>query len=256
MSFSVIIPARYASTRLPGKLLLDVAGKPLIQRVYDKALESGADQVIIATDNERIESIAKDFGADVCMTSTQHNSGTERLAEVVTTRNFSDDSVVVNLQGDEPLMPPQLIELVAEKLLIDKTVSVSTLCHPITTLGELFNPNVVKVVMDSDGNALYFSRAPIPWDRERFKDIYTSGFDESSELTDHYRHIGLYAYSVGFIKQYVNLEPSKTEKLELLEQLRVLDQGYKIAVSTIDEDPGIGVDTEEDLNRVRKLFTQ
>jgi len=254
VSFVVIIPARYASTRLPGKLLLDVAGKPLIQRVYDKALESGAEQVIIATDDGRIESIAKEFGADVCMTSSQHNSGTERIAEVVTTRKLPDDRVVVNLQGDEPLMPPHFIKLVAHKLLIDKTYSVSTLCHPITTIDELFNPNVVKVVVDADGKALYFSRAPIPWDRERFKDFYTSGIGESSELTDHYRHIGLYAYSVAFIKQYIKLEPSKIEKLELLEQLRVLDQGYKIAVSTIDEDPGIDVDTEYDLNEVRKLY--
>jgi len=256
VSFIVIIPARYSSTRLPGKLLLDVAGKPLVQRVYDKALESGADQVIIATDDERIGLVAKGFGADVCMTSTQHTSGTERIAEVVSSRNFPNDSVVVNLQGDEPLMPSQFIDLVAEKLLTDKTYSVSTLCHPIATLGELFNPNVVKVVMDAAGKALYFSRAPIPWDRERFSDVYKSGFDKSTQVTNHYRHIGLYAYSVGFIKRYIDLEPSKTEKLELLEQLRVLDRGYDIVVSTIDKDPGIGVDTEDDLNRVRKLFLQ
>jgi len=254
VSFSIIIPARYASSRLPGKLLLDIAGKPLIQRVYDKALQCGADQVIIATDDERIGLIAKGFGADVCMTSAQHHSGTERIAEVVLSRNFSDDRVVVNLQGDEPLMPSQFINLVAEKLLAEKSYSMSTLSYPISTMGELFNPNVVKVVTDTVGRALYFSRAPIPWDREKFKGIYDSGFDKLSPVTGFQRHIGLYAYRVGFVKKYISLKPCTSEKLELLEQLRVLDQGYNILVNIIDENPGIGVDTEEDLDRVRQLF--
>ncbi len=256
MSYVVIIPARYASTRLPGKLLLDIAGKPLIQRVYEKALGSGAKQVIIATDDERIESAAKLFGAEVCMTSTQHKSGTERIAEVVASKGFPDDSVVVNLQGDEPLMPPKLINLVADKLLADKTYSVSTLSYPITTMSELFNPNVVKVVTDAQGSALYFSRAPIPWEREKFSDYCTSRQEKNTQVTGHNRHIGLYAYRVGFIKSYINMTPSNTEKLELLEQLRVLDQGYKIAVSCSDEDPGIGIDTEDDLNEVRRLLLQ
>jgi len=254
VSFSVIIPARYASTRLPGKLLLDIAGKPLIQRVHDNALQCGADQVIIATDDERIALIAKKFGADVCMTSEQHNSGTERIAEVVLSRHLPDDCVVVNLQGDEPLMPPQFMTMLANKLLADKACSLSTLSHPISTLDELFNPNVVKVVTDSVGRALYFSRAPIPWDREKFDSIYESGFDKLLPVTGYHRHIGLYAYRVGFIKKYVTLKPSHCEKLELLEQLRVLDHGYHILVSSIDENPGIGVDTEDDLDRVRELF--
>jgi len=246
LSFSVIIPARYASTRLPGKPLVDIAGKPMIRHVYERALQSGASRVCIATDDERIAEVAAGFGAEAIMTSAAHPSGTDRLAEAVAILGLEDDHVVVNLQGDEPMMPPSLIHQVAEDLHAHPQAAVATLCERIATAAELFDPHVVKVVMNQAGDALYFSRAVIPWDREAFS-VTTETLPEKAV---HYRHIGLYAYHAGFIKEYVQWPASPLEQMESLEQLRVLWQGRGIHVTVAAEHPGQAVDTAEDLKRV------
>ena len=260
MAFVVVIPARYASTRLPGKLLLDVAGKPLIQRVYEQAIQSRAQRVIIATDDERIRSAAQAFGAQVCMTSDQHRSGTERLAEVCWKEQFSDDTVVVNLQGDEPLVPPQLLDQVANNLAQHAQASMATLCVRIHDIEEVLNPHAVKVVFDKAGYALYFSRAPIPWDRDDFPDAISDFTEHKDRLNlhrfDYYRHIGLYAYGAGFIRQYTQLEPSPLETVEALEQLRVLYHGHRIHIEAACAEPGLGVDTKEDLQAVIALLKE
>jgi 3-deoxy-manno-octulosonate cytidylyltransferase (CMP-KDO synthetase) len=259
VSFIVVIPARYASTRLPGKPLLDIAGKPLIQRVYEQATQSQAQRVIIATDDKRIDSAAQGFGADVCMTSDQHRSGTERLAEVCQKEGISDDTIVVNLQGDEPLVPPQLLDQVANNLARYTQASMSTLCVRIHDIDEVLNPHAVKVVFDKTGYALYFSRAPIPWDRDDFPDTVTEFTQHKDRLNlhriDYYRHIGLYAYRAGFIRQYLELESSPLEHVEALEQLRVLYHGHKIHIEAASAEPGLGVDTQEDLDAVIALIT-
>ncbi|MEW6645663.1 MAG: 3-deoxy-manno-octulosonate cytidylyltransferase [Pseudomonadota bacterium] len=250
MSFRVLIPARYASTRLPGKPLLDIGGKPMLQRVYEQALASGAASVVIATDDARIEAAARGFGAAVCMTAPEHSSGSERLAEAVTTLGYGDDEIVVNLQGDEPLMPPQLLRQVADNLAAHAHAEMATLCTRIHTAAELFDPHAVKVVMDREGMALYFSRAVIPWDRDAFA-ITTA---ELPAQALHYRHLGLYAYRVGFLKRYVTLEPCALERMESLEQLRVLWHGAGIHVAEAAVPPAPGVDTPEDLERVRQVI--
>lgn len=258
MKFSVVIPARFASSRLPGKPLLDVAGKPLIQHVYEKAIKSEADRVIIATDDARIESVAKSFGAQVCMTSSYHRSGTERIAEVLQTLRFNADDIVVNLQGDEPMMPVEFINQVSQQLQDHSEAKMSTLCSRITQDYELFNPNVVKVVRDTLGYALYFSRAPIPWNRSRFPEQMSQfAFQNlaACEQATYYKHIGLYAYSAGFIQQYINLASCPLEEVESLEQLRVLHNGYKIHVGEVDHMAAIGVDTEEDLLKARQILS-
>lgn len=252
MSFSIIIPARYASSRLPGKPLLEIAGKPMIQHVYERATASGAEQVIIATDDKRIKQAAEWFGANVCMTAETHRSGTERLAEVIDTCNIDDDHIVINLQGDEPLLPPKCLQQVAKALEDDNEASVATLCTHITSVDEIFDPHAVKVVLDSRQHALYFTRAPVPWDRENFT--------EKPELTDeqlsvYRRHIGLYAYRAGFVKKYIELPQTELEKIESLEQLRVMWYGYSIVVPMAEEVPGPGVDTAEDLENVRKMMS-
>jgi 3-deoxy-manno-octulosonate cytidylyltransferase (CMP-KDO synthetase) len=247
MDFKVVIPARYASTRLPGKPLLDINGKPMIQHVYDRALESNAGEVVIATDDERVMECVSGFGGEVCMTATEHESGTERIAEVARKLGWSDDIIVVNLQGDEPTMPPTLIHQVAADMDSHERAGVTTLCTHIIEREMLFDPHVVKVVMDREGYALYFSRAPIPWHRDEFLHPERP----LPKDTDFFRHIGLYAYRVGFLKQYVSWEPADIEKAESLEQLRVLWHGGAIHVSEATEVPGHGVDTEEDLIRVR-----
>jgi 3-deoxy-manno-octulosonate cytidylyltransferase (CMP-KDO synthetase) len=249
MSFKIIIPARYASTRLPGKPLLDIAGKPMIQHVYERAKESLASEVIIATDDVRIEQAAKDFGADVCMTRSDHISGTDRLAEVATHRSFADDDIVINVQGDEPCLPASLINQVAEDLAQHSAADIATLCAKITEEKQVFDPNTVKVVMDSKGYALYFSRAPIPWMRDHF--------DKESPLPPilpHYRHIGLYGYRASFLKHYAELSPCILEQEESLEQLRALFHGKRIHLTAAQINPGHGVDTEQDLIAVRKLL--
>ncbi len=239
----IIIPARYASTRLPGKPLLDIAGKPLIQRVYERALQTKADQVTIATDDDRIRIAAEKFGAPVCMTSTAHRSGTERLAEVIAKLAIAPDEIVANLQGDEPLVPPDLITRVAAALTKHKGAAVATACFAITHAQTLANPNVVKVVRDREGYALYFSRSPIPWSEDGRQGGYRP---------DH--HIGLYAYRAEFVARYVQWSPCPLEQTERLEQLRVLWYGERIIVCRVDDKPEHGVDTPEDLARVRQHF--
>ncbi|MGM0594883.1 MAG: 3-deoxy-manno-octulosonate cytidylyltransferase [Pseudomonadota bacterium] len=252
MAFHVVIPARYASTRLPGKPLLSIAGKPMLQHVCERALESGAASVTVATDDPRIEAAVQAFGTSVCMTAPHHPSGTERLAEAAGKLGLDDDAILVNLQGDEPLMPARLVQQVANLLEGDHGADLSTLCTRIHTAAELFDPHVVKVVMDRHGSALYFSRAVIPWDRDAFA-VTTEALPEQAE---HYRHLGLYAYRVGFLKRYVTLSPCPLERMESLEQLRVLWHGGKIQVGEAEVVPGPGVDTLEDLERVRQLLTE
>jgi len=250
LGFIVIIPARYASSRLPGKPLLRLAGKPMIQHVYERAVASGADEVIIATDDQRIRQVAEAFGASVALTSDRHPSGSDRLAEVVAQRGYSAETIIVNLQGDEPTMPAALIRQVADNLQQHSEASVSTLCERITTAADLFDPHVVKVITDCDGLALTFSRAAIPWDRDAFS-VTT---EELPQRSEHYRHIGLYAYRAGFITEYVQWPPCALEQMEALEQLRVLWRGHRIHVAVALEPPGHGVDTETDLQRVEQLL--
>ncbi|WP_162046102.1 3-deoxy-manno-octulosonate cytidylyltransferase [Vibrio taketomensis] len=247
MSFTVVIPARYQSTRLPGKPLADIAGKPMIQWVYEQAIQAGADNVIIATDDERVEQAALGFGAQVCMTSPNHESGTERLAEVVEKMGITDDHIIVNVQGDEPLIPPSIIAQVADNL-ANSQAPMATLAVEISDEAEVFNPNAVKVLTDKDGYAMYFSRATIPWDRDNFANNNTI----AQPLL---RHIGIYAYRAGFINTYINWEPSALEKIECLEQLRVLWYGEKIHVAVAKEAPAAGVDTQEDLDLVRSILS-
>jgi 3-deoxy-manno-octulosonate cytidylyltransferase (CMP-KDO synthetase) len=244
MSFVVIIPARFASTRLPGKPLQDINGKPMIVHVLERARESGAERIIVATDHPDVASVVEEAGGEVCMTRADHQSGTERLAEVVEKCGFSDDTVIVNVQGDEPMIPAVIIRQVADNLAASHS-GMATLAVPIRDAEEAFNPNAVKVVMDKDGYALYFSRATIPWDRDRFA-------KSREQIGDTLlRHIGIYGYRAGFIRRYVNWAPSPLEHIEMLEQLRVLWYGEKIHVAVAKEVPGTGVDTLEDLHRVR-----
>lgn len=251
MSFTVIIPARFASTRLPGKPLLDIAGKPMIQHVYEQALKSDADHVVIATDDVRIQELGSAIGATVVMTSPDHPSGTDRLEEVVTKLGLEDDHIVVNVQGDEPLIPPEIINQVARNLGENKHAGIATLCEKIHDAKQLFNPNVVKVVFDDHGLASYFSRAPIPWARDSFKGMAADSMPFGAE---YFRHIGMYAYRVEFLKNYVTWLPSMTEKTECLEQLRALSNGVKIHIEEAFISPPAGVDTEEDLQRLRDLM--
>ncbi|PRD14716.1 3-deoxy-manno-octulosonate cytidylyltransferase [Pantoea coffeiphila] len=247
MSFIAIIPARFASTRLPGKPLVDIHGKPMVVHVMKRALESGAERVIVATDNADVARAVEAAGGEVCMTRPDHQSGTERLAEVIEKYNFPDDAVIVNVQGDEPMIPPVIIRQVADNL-AQSTAGMATLAVPITSAEEAFNPNAVKVVRDANGYALYFSRATIPWDRERF----SSSRDEIGDTF--LRHIGIYGYRAGFIRRYVSWEASPLEQIELLEQLRVLWYGEKIHVDVAKAIPSVGVDTPEDLLRVREAM--
>ncbi len=249
MSFHVIIPARYASTRLPGKPLLDIGGKSMLQHVCERAEESGAASVTVATDDQRIADAVEKFGGAVCMTGEHHQSGSERLAEATQKLGLADDDIVVNLQGDEPLMPPTLLAQVAQLLEGDHGADMATLCTRIHTAAELFDPHVVKVVMNALGNALYFSRAVIPWDRDAFA-VTT---EELPEKALHYRHLGIYAYRAGFLQRYITMEPCGLERMESLEQLRVLWHGGHIQVAEAVELPGPGVDTEADLDKVRAL---
>lgn len=248
MSFHIVIPARYASSRLPGKPLADINGKPMIQHVYERAKLTTADQVVVATDDQRIAEVVEGFGGEVCMTSADHQSGTERIAEVVTKYAWADDEIVVNVQGDEPDLPIELIHQVAEDMQAFPDANISTLCSRITESEMMFDPNVVKVVMDAQGFALYFSRAAIPWDRDEFR-------HNDLLLNDYcFRHIGLYAYRAGYIQTYVGSTVSPLEKIESLEQLRVLWHGGKIHVSQAKVLPGVGVDTKEDLKRIRNRW--
>ncbi len=242
MSFTVIIPARFASTRLPGKPLADLAGKPLIQHVVDRANESEAERVIVATDDERIGEALGDSECEVVMTAATHVSGSDRLNEVVTTLSIPDQQIVVNVQGDEPTIPARLINEVGQTLAASAGSVMATAAQPIQNEQDYLNPNIVKVVTDQTGRALYFSRAPIPHYRE----------PKQTPIALH--HIGIYAYRAEFLKRYTLLKPSALEQAENLEQLRVMDNGETIMVRQIDYEAGIGVDTPEDLERAREVI--
>lgn len=254
---TAIIPARYGSTRLPAKLLLDLAGKPIIQHVYERASQTKLiDQVIIATDDKRIESLAKSFGANVLMTSEKHETGTDRIAEVAQTL---DSEIIVNVQGDEPLINPNTIDSAIEPLLLDTSLMMSTTCELISNYENIFNPNVVKVVRNALGEALYFSRAPIPF--PRFAALGKEGFEPQTMLLEiqnnpiqenkYFKHTGLYVYRKDFLLKFTTWPRSSLEKVESLEQLRVLEKGYRIQVVEV-EDISIGIDTLADLEKARK----
>jgi 3-deoxy-manno-octulosonate cytidylyltransferase (CMP-KDO synthetase) len=251
MPFTVIIPARLASTRLPNKPLADLGGKPMIVRVAERAALSGAGRVIVATDHADILAACLQHGIEARMTRADHPSGSDRIAEVAAALGLPDDAVVVNVQGDEPLIDPALVAATAA--LIGADVPMATAAHPIGTMADVMNPNVVKVVLDKDGRALYFSRAAIPWHRDSFSGAGAQaerGVPQGMPL----RHIGLYAYANGFLQRYPALPPSPLEQIEALEQLRVLWHRIPIAVHIADGAPAPGVDTPEDLARVRRFF--
>ena len=247
--FHVVIPARYASSRLPAKALLPIAGKPMVVRVAERAAQSGAQQIWVATDHHAIADVVHEHGFKACLTHVHHASGTDRIAEVVQQHDWPDDTIVVNVQGDEPMMPPELISSVAQHLHDHPECAIATACHPIHDETTMRNPNVVKAVLDKDGNALYFSRAPIPWPR----DAFAAGNTLPDDLPV-LRHIGIYAYRAGFLRTYSQLAPAPIEQLEALEQLRVLWHGYKIGVNITQVAPPAGVDTETDLHAARKDF--
>lgn len=248
MDFKVIIPARYSSSRLPGKVLLPLHGRPMIQWVHELACDSGADEVIIATDNEKVAEVCRGFSAEVEMTSAEHHSGTDRLAEVVQRRDYPESQIIVNVQADEPTLPPALIRQVAVCLQHNPEASIATLCEPIRDAEQLCDPHVVKVVRGVGNHAIYFSRAPIPWGREQWSEQQYPAFSVDDGL--HYRHIGLYAYRVGYLSYFSHSEPCLLEKTESLEQLRALHAGHTIIVETAEQAAGVGVDTAEDLERV------
>lgn len=248
--FHIIIPARYQSSRLPGKPLLEIGGIPMIVHVYQQALKAGAESVVIATDDKRIEQVLLAEGANVFMSDVPHDSGTERLAEVVDALDYSDDDIIVNLQGDEPFVPTKLLQQVAQELQENSMASMSSLYIPLEVHEDVFNPNIVKVVLDKHKFALYFSRAPIPWLRDDFAEEKVDDFD----LSLFHRHIGIYGYRANFIKEYVKLPSSPLEQYESLEQLRVLWNGYKIILAEASTMPGQEVNTAEDLEKARKIF--
>ncbi len=284
MPYTIIIPSRYSSERLPGKALKEIAGKPMIQRVYEQASKSSAKEVLVATDDKRIADAVRDFGGQFVMTRSSHQSGTDRLQQVVQEKSYADDHVIVNVQGDEPLIPPAAIDQVAELLLADCEVKnnrgyakgtgdkqrntlkagMATLCEPITDADTLFDPNAVKVVRNTQGFALYFSRAPIPWQRGWAP--LTDEMDEQQKeqamakaLTEGiqwFRHIGIYAYRVEVLNQFVDWPMSRLECAESLEQLRVLENGVSIRCAEASVNMPAGVDTAEDLARVRLHFDQ
>ena len=245
--FAVVIPARFASTRLPGKPLLDLAGAPMVVHVARRAQASGAQSVIVATDHDDIAQAVSRHGFEAVMTASEHPSGTDRIAEVARAKGWREDEIVVNVQGDEPLIDPALIASVAATLASAPDAAIATACTALTEPHELTNPNVVKAVLDRDGYALYFSRAPIPYPRDAFR---VAPAQLPSDFVA-YRHIGLYAYRCSFLQAYSKLAPSPLERFEALEQLRALWHGFRIAVSVSAAAPVAGVDTEEDLARVR-----
>lgn len=250
--FVVVIPARYASTRLPGKPLADIGGKPMVVHVADRAREAGAEQVIVATDDTRVRDAVASHGHSAVMTRVDHVTGTDRIAEVAAARNWPDETIVVNLQGDEPRVPPELVCSVAEQLESHTDAAIATACHPIHSVEEMFDPHAVKVVMDQRGYALYFSRAPVPWARDGF----SANRAHLPEGLPVYRHLGLYAYRCAFLRRYARLAPAAIERFESLEQLRALAHGFRIAVAVTTQAPEPGVDTPEDLENVRRIFAR
>ena len=243
VSFRVVIPVRYASSRLPGKPLLTFQHKPIIEHVYRNACDSEAESVLIATDDERIAEAARRFGAEVCMTSSDHNSGTDRITEAVIQQGWDGDQIIVNVQGDEPQMPAENIKQVATLLSSHPQASISTLCHQLGTIQEYEDPNVVKVVKTEHGKAMYFSRSSLPYIRNV----------DVKVLQDNlvYRHVGIYAYRAKYLQQFIQMPQSRLEKIERLEQLRALENGDEIIVSECNENPGIGVDTIDDYHRLK-----
>lgn len=263
MTFKVIIPARFQSTRLPGKPLLDIAGKPMIQRVYEAACQSNAQEVVIATDDQRIFDICQKFASKVCMTAKTHQSGTDRLQEVVQALNFQNHEVVVNVQGDEPLIAAALINQVADNLLASQWASIASLCESMNDFESVFNPNNVKVIFNHKNEALYFSRSLIPWQRDAIHyehpDSETNIYKinkEKFKSNHYYRHIGIYAYRTSFLHQFVQWPPAQMELLESLEQLRALANGHRIHMDLACESVAPGVDTQDDLDKIRKLFDE
>lgn len=252
MNFKVVIPARYGSTRLPGKPLLEIGGKPMIEHVHQRATESGAAQVVVATDDTRIADCVEGFGGEVCLTDAAHRSGTDRIAQVVKQYAWDTDEIVVNLQGDEPDMPPELLRQVAVDMDLHPDAVMTTLSANLDDGAQLFDPNVVKLVTDAKGYALYFSRAPIPWNRDAFADRANL----PTSVQGYSRHIGLYAYRAGFLARYIQWQPAPLELVESLEQLRVLWHGERIHVSAAGVVPGQGVDTPQDLERLNRQFQQ
>ncbi len=250
MSFTVVIPARYQSERLPGKPLLDIAGQSMVERVYHQACASAAARVIVATDDERIVEHVRGFGGQVMLTADTHESGTERLHEVIERERCDDGSIIVNVQGDEPLIPPAVINQVAENLAAETDASLATLCEPIDTIAAVFDPNAVKVVRDEAGFALYFSRAPLPWNRDWPSDGMPGTLDATG-VARWYRHIGLYAYRASTLRQFAALPAHPLERTERLEQLRALANGLRIHCAEAVSEVPAGIDTEADLAAVR-----
>jgi len=254
--FIAVVPARLASTRLPNKPLADIDGKPMVVRTAERARASGASQVVVATDSAQVQSVVRAHGYDCVMTRPDHQSGTDRLAEVAAHFGWADEAVIVNVQGDEPLIDPALIQRVAAYLVQMTACSIATAAHPISDPADLFNPNVVKAVLDARGVALYFSRAPIPWSR----DAYAADWPDVGALSTRlppfpvYRHIGLYAYRAAFLRTYPSLAQAPIEQAEQLEQLRALWHGERIAVLVTDHAPAPGVDTAADLDKVRAIY--
>ncbi|MDG2018015.1 MAG: 3-deoxy-manno-octulosonate cytidylyltransferase [Porticoccaceae bacterium] len=248
MQFIVVIPARYASARLSGKPLRDIKGKSMIQRVWEQASKSSADRVVIATDDQRIEAVAQAFGAEVCMTRVDHQSGTDRLQEVADRLSLDPQQIVVNVQGDEPMIPPAVIDQVANNLAASDDAGVATLCEPIDSVEDFLNPNIVKVVVDTNKIASYFSRAPIPCSRDALK------VSQNSVPVEAKRHIGIYAYRVGCLNQFIGWDTAPLERLESLEQLRFLHNNIGIHVmDAVAPVPG-GIDTEDDLNKLINIL--
>jgi 3-deoxy-manno-octulosonate cytidylyltransferase (CMP-KDO synthetase) len=248
--FRVVIPARYASSRLPGKVLLTIGGKPMIQWVYERARASKAHEVLIATDDLLIVSAAHSFGAETVLTATTHESGTDRIAEVARLRGWADSDIVVNVQGDEPVIPPALIDQVASLLKANPSAQIATLATPVTSISEFMDPNAVKVVTDGEGRALYFSRAPIPWER----DGASSGIISQMSFAGARRHVGIYGYRVSGLLRLASLKRTALEQHEKLEQLRALENGLEIRVADSVEQPGPDVNTAADLERVTALL--
>ena len=249
MQFTAVIPSRYDSQRLPAKALIDLAGKPMIQRVYEQVKKSEASRVIVATDDQRISDVVTGFGGEVCVTSASHPSGTDRIQEVSSQLKMTDDEIIVNVQGDEPLIPPAVVNQVAKNL-ADNDAAMATLYEPILEAADVLDPNIVKVVTDQKGFAMYFSRAPIPWDRDLFPDSVNTG------TRQYKRHVGIYAYRVSLLNQYVTWDVDEIELLEKLEQLRVLRAGYKIHIAESLETIPPGIDTEKDLHRTLSILNQ
>jgi 3-deoxy-manno-octulosonate cytidylyltransferase (CMP-KDO synthetase) len=253
LKFTVVIPARMRSTRLPGKMLADVAGKPLVAWAVERARQSGAARVVIATDHADIERAVRALDVEAVMTSETHPSGTDRIAEAARILGLRSDDIVVNVQGDEPLIDPRLVRRVADELASQPEASIATAAHPIEDTASFFNPNVVKVVLDLHGFAHYFSRAPIPWARDAFGGVPLEALPKRMPAgLPALRHIGIYAYRVRFLQEYARLTPTAAEQMEALEQLRALGHGHRIAVALWKGAMEAGVDTREDLERVRK----